>query len=382
MLKRIRRHIQGPVHSFFAVCPPGLEDLCQADLKMDGTLPEGGGGVEFTARLPGCYEANLHSRIATRILMRISQFHAADFRTLQTKLNHIPWELYLPKNYEVSVQVSTRHCRIHHSGAISEYVQHAVQSRLESGSGENPEQTAAQRVFVRAVDDRFTLSLDSSGEALYRRGIKTRVGSAPLRETLAAAVLHLVGYTGDEPLLDPMCGSGSFSIEAAMKARNIPAGWLRSFAFFDWPGFRPSQWTHIRREAEKRFGLGSTPEVLASDTSQTAVRQLDETIQNHPFLDCIRTQTVDFFDIHPTRRFKRPGLVVLNPPYGLRMGNPAESRVLHTRILDKLASDFRGWKAALITPFPIPARSRDLRLALRPILHGGLRLHLYTGRIE
>ena len=113
-----------------------------------------------------------------------------------------------------------------------------------------------QRLFIRGVDDRFSVSIDSSGDLLYKRGIKTLAGTAPVRETLAAAILMLAGYSGNEALVNPMCGSGTFAVEGALMARNIPPGWNRSFAFMGWPGFRPAQWRHIRNAAEKRFVSG------------------------------------------------------------------------------------------------------------------------------
>lgn len=390
--KRIRRHVNGPAHDFFANCAPGLEVLCHQELpplELFGSIPEKGGGVEFSSRLPGCYRVNLHSRIATRILMRIAQFSATDFRRLSRKISEIPWELFLPAHSRLLVHVSAHHSRLYHTDAIAAHVRDGIATHVpvaDDGmvdtqiSHEDDSFNPLQHIYILTRDDRFTLSMDSSGQPLYKRGLKTRVGSAPLRETLAAAALKLAGYTGIEPLVDPMCGSGTFSLEAAMMAQNIAPGWLRSFGFEDWPGFRPRQWAHLRRQAEKQVVLRHEPIIFASDQSEIACSQLNQTIQSHDFFNCIQTARCDFFDINPAG-FGRTGLVVLNPPYGLRMGNIGESLALCQDMMKKLTADFRGWKLALITPHILSPKQYHLRLTRHSIVHGGLNLTLYIGII-
>ncbi|MGD9972591.1 MAG: class I SAM-dependent RNA methyltransferase [Desulfatirhabdiaceae bacterium] len=390
--KRIRRRVNGPMHDFFAVCAPGLETLCHQDLtslQLSGNVMETGGGIDFSSRLPGAYQANLHHRIATRILMRLTQFSATDFGRLSRKISEFPWELFLPNACRLIIHVSTHHSRLYHTDAIGIRIRDGIAAHIsivedppdETGKTDrDASSVSVQQLFVRAVNDRFTLSIDTSGLPLYKRGIKTFGGPAPIRETLAAATLKLAGYTGTGPLIDPMCGSGTFSLEAAMMAQNIPPGWLRSFAFEDWPGFRPKQWMHLRHQAEKEIVSQPKPIIFASDQSEKALNLLNQTLEAHDFFTCIQTARDDFFNIHPGK-FGRTGLVVLNPPYGLRMGQIKESRELCQEIMKKLTTDFRGWKLALMTPHDIFPERYHMQLTRHAIVHGGLDLTLYTGII-
>ncbi len=240
--KRIKRHVIGRRHNFFVATSPGFEPVClQELLKLKPAASEAcvtPGGVEFEGRLDDCYLANLNLRSANRILMRIHTFKSSNFRKLEKKLGDIPWELYLHAGRVPKVHVSTKHCRLRHSGAITERFRTTIAaqlSRFESVKKITKIASAEQNIYVRGIDDRFTVSIDSSGDLLYKRGLKKHAGKAPLRETLAAAALLLAGYDGRDPLLDPMCGSGTFSLEGALMAKRIPAGWLRDFAFMGWP---------------------------------------------------------------------------------------------------------------------------------------------------
>ena len=238
--KRIRRHVIGKSHRFFAVTAPGLEPLCLGELEslgLTGAAVEG--GVEFSGRLQAAYLANLCLRTANRILLRVHEFRATSFRALAQEAASFPWELFIAPGAPLRIHVTTHHCRLHHSDAIAERVQNAIAERLSAFSV--AEARMPLQIFIRGVDDRFTASLDSSGENLYRRGIKTHAGKAPLRETLAAAALMLAGYSGEGFLLDPMCGAGTFALEAALMAKHLPPGGHRDFAFMAWPGFRPQQ---------------------------------------------------------------------------------------------------------------------------------------------
>jgi putative N6-adenine-specific DNA methylase len=206
LFKRIKRHVIGREHTFFAATPPGFEPLCLQEL-LNLHPPVGNarlisGGVEFKGRLDDCYRANLCLHLPNRILMRISTFKSSNFRQLEKNVGDIPWELYLHPGSPVRVHVAARHCRLHHSGAISERVQKVIASRrLQIKPDEKIQKIppTGQNLFVRGAEDRFTVSIDSSGELLYKRGLKKHAGKAPLRETLAAAALRLAGYGRSQP---------------------------------------------------------------------------------------------------------------------------------------------------------------------------------------
>ncbi|MDX9788599.1 MAG: RNA methyltransferase [Desulfobacterales bacterium] len=390
LTRRIKRHVVGEAHLFFAICAPGMESICADELLELGMDRENlrilPGGVEFTGRLPDCFLFHLHSRIATRILMRIGEFKATGFAALEKKGAEIPWELFIYPGFTVEISVTAKQSRLNHTGAIAERIERGVFTRL--GSSRNREHALfSQRIFVRAVEDRFTLSLDASGEPLYKRGLKTHGGSAPLRETSAAAILRIAGYRPDLTLLDPMCGSGTFSLEAALMARNIPPGWFRAFAFMGWPAFREQQWAYLRRKAQAQVFDGKTAPIMASDISISACRRLTECLSTHDLLNMVQVRPMDFFDMSPATlpgmgENNGPGVIVLNPPYGRRLGSIQESAALLGKIGQKLKADFKGWRFALLSPVAAVDRRFPLPFTPRPFHHGGLTLTLMTGKIK
>ena len=388
--KRLKRHIVGRIREYFAATAPGLESLCRQELKsLPLTVQESRtcpGGVIFQGRLIDCFMANLHLRTANRILMRIDTFKATRFQELEKKLSEWPWELFLKPDQEIDFRVSAKKSKLYHSDAIADRFRSSIAGRISirqpAGHGRN-QRRDPQRIFVRVINDRFTVSLDSSGVNLHKRGIKTIGAKAPLRETTAAAVLMLAGYSPPEPLLDPMCGSGTFSVEAALMAGNIPAGWYRTFAFTGWPAFRQAnkRWNHLKREASKRFSIAKQPLVLASDIDPQACLALEKTIRSHRFGNVIDVSPGDFFHLRPPEFSPACGLVVINPPYGRRLNTPEEARTLVLRIGRKLIDDFQGWKYALIVPaqsmlkqFPLPAK-------VFPVFHGGLQVSTAIGTV-
>lgn len=242
-----------------------------------------------------------------------------------------------------------------------------------------------QTLYVRIVEDQVTISLDSSGEILYKRGVKTHASKAPLRETTACAVLFRSGYNQQEPLIDPMCGSGTFSLEAAMMAQSIPPGWFREFAFMRWPCFNPASWKFIRRQAQMRFSQVSKPMIFASDIDPRMCRQLEECVQKIGFNPIIKVSDggLDFFTLCPEHVTKKKGLVVLNPPYGLRMNScEKETDRLFQEIFKKVKKDYKHWKLAMIVPNRRLAQTEMPWLKMVPFFHGGLRLFLLHGTVS
>ncbi len=386
--KRLRRHIVGRVREYFAATAPGLESLCRQELQsLPLTVQESRtcpGGVTFQGRLVDCFMANLYLRTANRILMRIDSFKATRFQELEKKLSEWPWELFLQPQQAIDFHVSTKKSKLYHTDAIADRFRSSIANRIsvpqQAGYGRY-QRRDPQRIFVRGINDRFTVSLDSSGVNLHKRGIKTISAKAPLRETTAAAIMMLADYSPPEPLLDPMCGSGTFSVEAALMAGNIPAGWYRTFAFTDWPAFRQAskRWKHLKREANEHISIAKQPLVLASDIDPQACQALEKTVRRHRFGSFIDVSPGDFFDLHPPQYPPGCGLVVINPPYGRRLKTPKEARSLLARIGRKLMNDFQGWKYALIVPaqsmlqqFPLPAK-------VVPIFHGGLQVSAAIG---
>ena len=388
LAKRIKRHVIGRPQRFFAATSPGFEEACLQelvkrlpDIHQASTIP---GGVEFVGRLQDCFRANLRLHIPNRILMRISTFKSTNFRQLEKKAGHIAWELYVHPNSRLKVHVAARHCRLSHSDAIAERIKRAINQRLSDFKSEQEIQATTgghQHIFVRGVDDHFSASIDSSGDLLYKRGLKEHAGKAPLRETLAAGALMLAGYDGSGPLLDPLCGSGTFSLEAALMAKRMPAGWFRDFAFTRWPSFIEKRWDYIRRQAASRILQSRQPSIFASDTDSKACQKLESCIQNYHLNDTVAVRQIDFFELDPRDLTERTGTVCINPPYGRRLGGRQEAEDFFHAVGDKLKQAYRGWKLALFAPGRKDIKTLPFQTRSIPIWHGGLKLRLLFGRI-
>ncbi len=386
--RRIKQHIIARPQQFFAATAPWLAPLCQRELQAiapaDASIQTENGGVTFQGRLPECYRANLHLRTASRILMRLVDFKATNFRVLQRKLLEFPWELILFRDSVVTCRIATHQSRLYHRGAVVNCFQEALTTRLAQAGMPAPPETEApgpQSVFGRIMNDVCTVSLDSSGVLLHKRGLKTRVGQAPLRETLAAGILHLAGYDPTRPLIDPFCGSGTFLVEAAMQSGNIPPGWFRPFAFMQWPAFRSRAWAWLREQAAG--GMASRPRsaIIGLDSDAAVLQTLRASLVTHDFLRAIDIQNRDFFDFSPHTRKLPPGLVVLNPPYGHRLSCHEGAPRFYQKICAKLNMDYKGWKYGILAPHPEWLASLKGLGRQYAITHGGLDLVLATGRL-
>ncbi len=386
--KRIKRHISGRIRDYFAVTAPGMEKLCLGELlalplSVKSAVAEKG-GVAFKGRFHDCCSANLYLRTAGRILLRVNDFTATNFRQLDKKFGDIPWELFLYGGIKPVIRVTAHHSRLYHKTAVAECLQARLQKRLQQGGIPNNNSfhiAAKQQILIRIIKDRVFVSLDSSGDNLYKRGLKTHGGRAPVRETTAAAALLLAGYRPDQYLSDPMCGSGTFALEGAMMINNIPPGWLRGFSFFAWPSFRSTRWAYIKNQAQLRFRQPETPLVFCADQDPDACRLLSDCIQHHHLGKTVKIACRDFFAPGRLPSAPGPGLITLNPPYGRRIESGPSSRELFDAICAKLKQDYKGWKLALIVPGSDLANHLPLNLFCRQIHHGGLDAVLMTGTI-
>jgi putative N6-adenine-specific DNA methylase len=377
--KRVKRRIVGRDHSFFAVCSPGLKTVCKTELLGLGfpedTLDIIPGGIAFNTRLNTCMRLNLNLRSPSKILMRISRFKADSFEKLEKKTNAIDWILFLPQNCALKFNVTTRKSRLYHSDAIAQRCEKIIQTQLDLGSAAATPSKArsSQTIYIRADHDEFTISLDSTGELLYKRGIKRHVNKAPLRENLAFAMLYWAGLSTEDILMDPMCGSGTFSLEAAMMKTNLPPGLFRSFDFEHWPGFSPKAYNHMKKQAQKNVIQFTDPQIFASDIDDMAVTALAQNISHPAFHSIIDGSKRDFFSIVPsTLSPGKKGVVMLNPPYGKRLGEKIDTRSVYREIGKKLTADFKGWRAGIVLPSRECQSHLGLKLELKPIYHGGL----------
>ena len=403
--KRIKRRISGRFHVFFAVCPPGLGGICEkevarvsqkakeifsdtykiSDIKV---LP---GGIEFTTRLKTACLANMLMGSATRILMRIASFKADGFNRLEEQIKAIDWELYLPHQTLPDIRVTTHKSRLYHSTAIADRISPIVHDRLFSKEiprhydDTGPTGIIPQTLMVRGENDRFELSLDMSGTPLYKRGIKEKIVKAPLRETLAFAILTRLNLSEKDIIADPMCGSGTFSLEGAMMQCALPPGTFRSFAFEAWPGFEKKSMTHARNRlmaaAMACMDDRPCPPMLTRDLDQTAIEHLQQTCTRHRIFQRICPICDDFFSMTPPPIADNQGVVVLNPPYGIRLDKKNDITAFYKKIGQKLAADFKGWRAGIVCPGRKEFQVLNLGLSTMPLFHGGLDLYTAIGVI-
>ena len=373
---------------WFAVAAPGLEQVLAAELAA---LPESAnvraveGGVELTGSLAAGMAANLRSRIATRVLVRVGEVRARDFAPLRRGLAKLPWSSFVAIDRPLRIDVSTSHCRLYHTGALAEAVGLAIgdcvgklPERQKGAEGNDEDVT---RILLRGQDDRFVASVDSSGALLHRRGWRIEAGPAPLRETLAAGVLALAEYDPSLPLVDPMCGSGTFAIEAAAIARGLPVGGGRAFAFERWPIFDEESWHKVRAQDS---ACGRAPAlILASDCDPRAVEVARRNAARARVAEDIRFSVAAYGDAEIPQT---AGLLVVNPPYGHRLSRQGQAHRLARGLGHILASRFLGWRAAVLCPdagfvAAVSAGARrkpEKSFALR---NGGLRVHLSRWRV-
>ena len=365
--KRIKRQVIGKPHRFLAVAPLGFEQTLTDELNVIGieTIIDqphvtGDGKVEFTAKITEAWKAVAYSRIANRILMHIDDFKAENFREFEKKASEIPWELYLGTDCVLHFHVTCKHSRLYHSDAIAE--------RLRKIIGEN-DAPYSQNLYVTLIDDRCTIWLDLAGEELYKRGHERFVNDAPLKETIAAAMLFeaittnivtpdsVPGPASSTTIIDPMAGSGTFSLEAAYIANKIIPGTCRDFALKHQPAFKEATWKYITKRENSnsvalsqpnRVTLGSFEgsknlEIITSDISERAIEIIKHNVECSPLAKIepapITPQIRDFFsysakEIADASKEASP-IIVLNPPYGKRLDFDAPK--LYTKIGRKLA---------------------------------------------
>lgn len=389
--KRVKRRITGRNHLFFAVCAPGLEHICYEEIcaLQSAGHPDGAekvkmveGGVEFQARPDTCMAFNLYLRSPSRILMRISGFKATSFSMLETRINAVDWNLYLPCNCQLKLHVTCQKSRLYHSEAIAQRCQKVILDQLSGSSGFSAKTDCVQTLHIRAVQDRFILSLDTSGDLLFKRGIKKHSGKAPLRENIAFSILWLAGFSAKSLLMDPMCGTGSFSIEAAMVKTNTPPGFFRSFAFEHFPGFSCKTFQHLKKQAAENIRFVSSRDIFASDIDNMAVSALKDTLARYDFCSSVYVSRKDFFDTFPGKvPIHGKKVIILNPPYGKRIGNEGNTARFYQEIGKKLKKDYKGWQAGIVLPSKILLSHLKLDLNLHPVFHGGLKVFTGLGKI-
>jgi putative N6-adenine-specific DNA methylase len=356
----------------FLVASPGLEAaLCDEALELGFASAKAvAGGCVIRGLWPDVWRANLELRLATRVLVRLGEMRVMHLAQLDKRARKFPWADDLRADVPVHVEATCRRSRIYHGNAAAQRIATAIREELGAPTSDK----ADVRILARIEDDLCTISIDTTGESLHKRGHKEAIGKAPLRETLASYFLRECGYRGTEPVFDPMCGSGTFVIEAAEMARALKPGRSRPFAFEKLKSFDPEAWHAMKADTVLR----DVPfQCTGSDRDAGAVRMSK---------DNARRAGVDDITVFMQKSLSAMtppdgpcGLVIVNPPYGTRIGDKTPLRDLYAALGKNLMEKFTGWSVGLVTSDVDLAKATLLpfKAKPKPVLHGGLRVFLF-----
>lgn len=364
----------------FASCGPGIEPVLASEVAALGMQGRAvAGGVELRGGMPEIARLNLWLRTASRVLARLGQVKATSFAALVKEARGLPFERALAPGVPVALRVTCRKSRLYHSEAVAERLHAALQERLRRDVArieldeEADGAPQAQLVLARFEHDVCTVSADASGALLHQRGYRTAVSRAPLRETLAAALLLAAGYRGEQALVDPLCGSGTIALEAALIARRRAPGLARAFAFQRWPGHDPAAFARLLEQARAGEAARAPAPIEGSDADAGAIAAARENARRAGVEADVELQHRPLAQL-PARA--GPGLCATNPPYGKRVGaSEGEVHQLWRALGDACRERLPGFATALLCPDPRLAKAS--RLALRPLLrtqNGGLRV--------
>jgi putative N6-adenine-specific DNA methylase len=367
--------------SFFATCPRGLEKLLLGEVEsLQGreaaVVP---GGVSFSGDWRTCYAVNLWSRIASRVLWKVSQFDHRDEKDLYEAARALDWQKYFPVDRTLRVNVTASKSPLKSLEFATLRIKDAVCDRFRDELGRRPDVDRARpdvRIHAFFEGARATLYLDTSGEPLFKRGWRGEAGEAPLRENLAAGIVMLSGWQSGEPLLDPMCGAGTLLVEAAAMARGRAPGAKRSFGFEKLRNFDLGVWAQVRDEARP---AEKSPELYGSDNDPRAI---DAARRNLAAAGVERWVKLERADVLERKAPAAGGVLLANPPYGERMGSADELARFYPQLGDALKKNFAGWRCYLLTAdLRLPKLIRLQPSARTPLWNGALECRLYEFRI-
>lgn len=356
----------------FLATSPGLEDALYEEVRGKGfkRAKATKGGVTIQGNWSDVWRANLWVRGASRVLARIASFKVEHLSQLEALARDVAWGDILDSRASFRVDVSCSKSRIYHSGAAAERIEKAITSALKI----SPSPDADIKIMGRIDRNICTLSVDTSGDLLHKRGYKASVNKAPMRENMAALFLQQCGYKGTEPVFDPMCGSGTFVIEAAEIAARLNAGRLRNFAFEKLVTFDRQAWNKMRDVTRQpRNDLC----FYGSDRDHGAVKMSQDNANRAGVDELTEFKQQTISEITPPTNAK--GLVIINPPYGGRIGDKQGLTPLYQTMGAVLRERFSGWRVGIMTTDSSLALATALPFlpTHAPVPHGGLRVTLF-----
>ena len=373
-----------PHQTFFAPCPRGLEGMLATELEELGArdIAATAGGVGFTGAFSLCYRVNLESRIASRVLWRV--FHGP-YRTehdVYQAAYDLPWRDWFSARRTIKLKVSAQHCPLTSLDYVTLKIKDAVCDKFRAATGARPSVDTRQpdiRIDAFLDAQHVTLYLDTSGEPLFKRGLRKASGEAPLRENLAAGILRLSGWTPEQALLDPMCGGGTILMEAVLLARHIAPGLGRRFAFEKLQSFNSKAWRDLCEASRTAQAAKAAPVMYGSDRDGRALQAARANFDAAGLADAVVLTQADVLDVKPPAA---AGVIVTNPPYGVRSGDQVALAAFYPRLGDVLKRNFAGWRAYIFTADPRLPKLIGLAASRRtPLFNGALECRLFEFKL-
>jgi putative N6-adenine-specific DNA methylase len=386
--RRLKRYLAGTDQSFLAITTPGFEHILASEIAQ---FPQVSfrkiinGGVEFTAPFEFLYNANIQLRTANRLLLRIEKFTIRSYPELFNKMKRISWELYCGFAGKFSLSVTSKNSRIHHTGNIESSVSEAIiQYMQDLGVIIEYSENASIQFFIRLNDDECTVSIDTTGDLLYKRGYRIQTAHAPIRETLAVSLLLESEWKKYQWIADPFCGSGTFIIEAALMAMNCAPGIHRSYAFQSWPSYNEA---HLRRsiqKAKEHFVADPLIILRGSDISVHAIEAASANAQRAGVEQLVSFSVDDCLNLKNIFGSVEKGMLISNLPYGKRVDiqDVSMDNFLH-RFARHLKKHFAGTHFTFVSAYPDFQRSIGFPIIkVLPFSNGGIPVKAFLGVID
>jgi|SRR5688572_27516065 len=369
-------------HQFFAPCPRGLASALAEELGALGArdVNAADAGVAFSGPYDLIYIANLHSRIASRILWRVAQFPYAKEDDVYHGATAVRWNAYFNADRTIKVETNAHKSPVKSLDFITLRVKDAIVDQFRAAAGKRPSVESRSpdvRIHVFLDAKTCTLYVDTSGESLFKRGKRDHVGEAPLKKNLAAGILRLAGWKPGIPLLDPMCGAGTFLTEAAEMSLGRAAGRERTFAFEKLARYNEATWDRMRANARKSERAAEPLPIFGSDLYGRSLGHAAMNLKESGLEEAVSLKQVNLLELTPPAQ---AGMLVTNPPYGVRLGEKEDLAAFYPQLGDALKQRFDGWTAFIFSGDPELARLIRLKPARKTVLYNGAlecRLYVY-----
>jgi putative N6-adenine-specific DNA methylase len=363
--------------NFFAICPKGLSEVLEKEIHALGieSTQKISSGVFFDSSWAGCYKVNLHSRVASRVVKPVLDFPAYNSDDIYNNIRQHDFTKYITPDQTLKIDASIKESAITDQRFLAMRVKDAIVDQFREKYGRRPDVDNAKpalRVLIQGRKNEFHVSVDTSGDALFMRGYRLEAGEAPMKENLAAALLMLSEWDRQSPIIDPLCGSGTILIEAAMMAMNIAPGSLRNrFGFMSLQGFEKEAWEQVVEEAIAQEKTELPFLFYGSDIDRKVLRMAKDNARRAGVDHVVEFKPGPVATCEPQIE---KGMVITNPPYAVRMGDEDNVRDIYRDLSYTLKNRFKGWSAWILSG------NKDLIMDLK--LKATRRHFTYNGPIE